>query len=702
VSIPQAFLQELLARVDIVEVVGRHVALKKGGANYLGLCPFHDEKSPSFTVSPSKQFFHCFGCGKSGSALGFLMEHTGAGFIEAVQDLAQQAGLSVPQDDETPQQRAQAAVQRQQRSSLSELLEKAALGYQQQLRLAPAAVDYLKRRGLSGQIAKQYGIGYAPEQWRFLSTVVADYQNPLLVEAGLVIESKAAHEEGADAPATQESGSGTGGRSGKRYDRFRDRIMFPIRNVKGQCIGFGGRVLGAGEPKYLNSPETPLFSKGRELYGLFEARSAIRHAGCVVVTEGYMDVVALAQHGLGYAVATLGTACTPEQVRLLFRFSDTVVFAFDGDSAGRRAARKALPAALPWMGDTRSVKFLFLPPEHDPDSFIRAHGAPAFEQALAQALPLSRFLLDVAAEGCALDTPEGRARLASQAEPLWSALPEGAFKHQMLLELADRVALDGRDLLALWQPKPPPASRAPRRVPARTASTDAYQRGRPSTASAEPESMPWTSDLPPTLQPQAIDRPSANARAGGSARLPGLAPMRSTPRAPRRTPRGLLGRADRVARIVLASSQAWDWLSADDHQLLAQQAAPHGALFAWLEGQWLEHGPQPWAALREALRAQPFEALALELHSGGMALEQAGAQASAPTEPAHPIDPSDPSGVRSELRELLRLLHIERLMQLENELIAHAAADAGQMQRYREVTAQRKILQNSKTLQSND
>ena len=223
-SIPQAFLQELLARVDIVEVVGRHVALKKGGANYLGLCPFHDEKSPSFTVSPSKQFFHCFGCGKSGSALGFLMEHTGAGFIEAVQDLAQQAGLSVPMDDETPQQRAQAAAQRQQRSSLSELLEKAAQSYQQQLRLAPAAIDYLKRRGLSGQIAKTYGIGYAPAQWRFLSTVLPDYQNPLLLEAGLVIATDAEP----DPQAATEAGAT---HSGKRYDRFRDRIMFPIRNV---------------------------------------------------------------------------------------------------------------------------------------------------------------------------------------------------------------------------------------------------------------------------------------------------------------------------------------------------------------------------------------------------------------------------------------------------------------------------------------
>jgi len=698
VSIPQAFLQELLARVDIVEVVGRHVALKKGGANYLGLCPFHDEKSPSFTVSPSKQFFHCFGCGKSGSALGFLMEHTGAGFIEAVQDLAQQAGLSVPMDDETPQQRAQAAAQRQQRSSLSELLEKAAHSYQQQLRLAPAAIDYLKCRGLSGQIAKSYGIGYAPAQWRFLSTVLPDYQNPLLLEAGLVIATDAEP----DPHAAAEAGAAHGG---KRYDRFRDRIMFPIRNVKGQCIGFGGRVLGAGEPKYLNSPETPLFSKGRELYGLFEARSAIRQAGCVLVTEGYMDVVALAQHGLGYAVATLGTACTPEQVRLLFRFSDTVVFAFDGDSAGRRAARKALQAALPWASDTRSVKFLFLPPEHDPDSYVRAQGAPAFEQALAQATPLSRFLLDAAAEGCDLDTPEGRARLASQAAPLWQALPEGAFKHQMLLELSDRVALDGRDLLALWQPKfgqpqtrQSKTAQAPR---ARRASagttTHLSQPHSPAAGAATEAAADALEDGFAERPSHQADFPAALPPAGArnSLRWPGAGGR--TQGLLRRTPRGLLGRADRVARIVLASPQAWDWLSADDHQLLAQQPAPHGALFAWLEAQWLEHGPQPWAALREGLRRQPFEALALDLHTGGMALEPpAAARTDVALERPDPSDEAESGDLRSELRELLRMLHIERLKQLETEFIAHAATDAAQMQRYREVTAQRMALQNTK------
>ena len=654
-SIPQSFVQDLLARVDIVEVVGRHVALKKGGANFLGLCPFHDEKSPSFTVSPSKQFFHCFGCGKNGSAIGFLMEHTGAGFVEAVQDLAQRAGLSVPLDEETPDQRAHQAAQRQQRSSLADVLEKAALAYQEQLKRTPAAVEYLKQRGLSGQVAKQYGMGYAPAQWRFLSTVVADYQNPTLVEAGLVIAPDASAEPD-EAAAAQH----TEARSGKRYDRFRDRIMFPIRNVKGQCIGFGGRVLGAGEPKYLNSPETPLFSKGQELYGLFEARSAIRSAGCVLVCEGYMDVVALAQHGFAHAVATLGTACTPEQLRLLFRFSDAVVFAFDGDAAGRRAARKALQTALPWASDTRSLKFLFLPPEHDPDSFVRSHGPEALTQALQQATPLSRFLLDAAAEGCALDTHEGRARMASQAAPLWLALPDGALKRQLLLDLAEGVGLEARDLEQVWQQQP---------TAGRNRSSAAPRSHHPPPAAAQP--------MPPASTRSALRSASSSP-----------APTLAVPRPRRRNPRGVLGRADRVARIVLSHPKAWDWLSADDHHLLAQQDPPYAALFTWLEGQWLEHGAQPWAALREALRGQSFEALALDLLAGATVLEQP-----TPATPGQVPPLADPTDLQAELRDLLRLLHIERLKQIESACIAQAAQDPNALTRYRQAHELRLQLQ---------
>ncbi|MFZ3123692.1 MAG: DNA primase, partial [Acidovorax sp.] len=385
-SIPQSFIQELLARVDVVDIVGRYVQLKKGGANFMGLCPFHSEKSPSFSVSPAKQFYHCFGCGKNGNAISFLMEHAGMGFVEAVQDLARQVGLQVPDDGISPQEKERAAAARQKQATLTDVLEKAADAYRQQLRISPRAVAYFKGRGVSGAVAKRYGLGYAPEGWRSLASVFAHYDDPLLEESGLVI-------------VNDEDG-------GKRYDRFRDRVMFPIRNVKGECIGFGGRVLGDDKPKYLNSPETPVFHKGRELYGLFEARTAIREQGFALVTEGYMDVVALAQLGFPNAVATLGTACTPEHVQKLLRFTESVVFSFDGDAAGRRAARKALDGALPHASDTRSIKFLFLPPEHDPDSFVRAHGADAFARLIRDAVPLSRFLVEAASESCDLGTAE--------------------------------------------------------------------------------------------------------------------------------------------------------------------------------------------------------------------------------------------------------------------------------------------------------
>ena len=411
-AIPQSFIQELINRTDVVEVVGRYVQLKKGGANYMGLCPFHGEKSPSFSVSPTKQFFHCFGCGKNGNAIGFLMEHGGMSFIEAVKDLAQSYGLQVPEDDADPAERQRAQQQRQRQATLNEVLEKAGESYRKHLKSSSQAVNYLKGRGLSGEVAKLFGLGYAPEGWRNLASVFTDYQDALLVESGLVIT----HEES--------------GEEDKRYDRFRDRIMFPIRNVKGECIGFGGRVLGEGTPKYLNSPETPVFSKGRELYGLFEARTALRETGYVLVTEGYMDVVALAQLGFPNAVATLGTACTTDHVQKLFRFTDSVVFSFDGDAAGRRAARKALDGALPFATDVRNVKFLFLPAEHDPDSFVRAHGTDAFSRMVSDATPLSRFVMEVARDGCDIDTAEGRALLAAQAKPLWLAMPDGVLKTQ--------------------------------------------------------------------------------------------------------------------------------------------------------------------------------------------------------------------------------------------------------------------------------
>lgn len=416
--IPQSFIADLLNRVDIVDVVGRYVQLKKGGANYQGLCPFHSEKSPSFTVSPTKQFYHCFGCGAHGTAIGFLIEYSGMGFVDAVKDLAQNVGMVVPeQDDKIPP--AQRAAQQQQSMALSDAMSKANEFYRAQLRQAPQAIAYLKGRGLTGEIAARFALGYSPGGWDSLKAVFPDYENPVLVEAGLIIQN------------VDEDGKRT-----KRYDRFRERVMFPIRNTKGQVIAFGGRIMDQGEPKYLNSPETPLFSKGSELYGLFEARQAIRDAGYVLVTEGYMDVVALAQMGFPQAVATLGTACTTTHVQKLLRQTDNVIFSFDGDKAGRRAARRALEACLPHVSDDKTIKFLFLPAEHDPDSYIREYGAQAFEQQVHEAMPLSQFLLREAAGEHDLASPEGRARVQFDAKPLLQAMPPTSLRLQIVRGLA--------------------------------------------------------------------------------------------------------------------------------------------------------------------------------------------------------------------------------------------------------------------------
>lgn len=421
--IPQSFIADLLNRVDIVDVVGQYVKLKKAGANYQGLCPFHNEKSPSFSVSPIKQFYHCFGCGAHGSAISFLMEYSGLGYVDTIEDLARSAGLDVPREERT----ALDVARQQQAMALSEVMSTAADWYRQQLKAAPRAIDYLKSRGLTGEIAKRYGMGYAPDGWQGLEAVFGSYSDDAvaktLLEGGLLIQGEPKENQ----PMA------------RRYDRFRDRIMFPIRNPKGQVIGFGGRILDQGEPKYLNSPETPLFSKGNTLYGLFEARQAIRSQEYVLVCEGYMDVVALAQLGFPNAVATLGTACTANHVRMLLRQTDRIVFSFDGDAAGQRAAQRALEACLPLMSDDKEIRFLFLPTEHDPDSYVRTYGAPAFEKVIKEAMSLSSFFFKITSEGHELATPEGRAQTHHTAKPLLLSMPPIALRTQILRELAIRT-----------------------------------------------------------------------------------------------------------------------------------------------------------------------------------------------------------------------------------------------------------------------
>ena len=409
--IPQSFIQDLLARVDIVDVIERHLPLKKGGANYFACCPFHGEKSASFSVSPTKQFYHCFGCGAHGSAISFLMEYSGLPFVDAVKELAAHAGLQVPQESHTGF-RSDAVPAN---DALVDAMTAAARFYREQLKAAPGAIDYLKRRGLSGEIAARFGIGYAPDDWQALRNTFPDYDAKTLLEAGLVIENDA----------------------GRRYDRFRNRIMFPIQDRRGRIIAFGGRVLDGGEPKYLNSPETPLFEKGRELYGLPQAQKAIRDAGYAIVVEGYMDVVALAQFGVGNAVATLGTATTPHHINTLLRQSQRIVFCFDGDNAGRKAARRALESALEALRDDVTLAFLFLPEQHDPDSFVRAYGAAAFSQAAAAATPLASFLLNELRASCPTDTAEGCARLVHEAKPLVTRIAAPMLRLQVVKAIAD-------------------------------------------------------------------------------------------------------------------------------------------------------------------------------------------------------------------------------------------------------------------------
>ncbi len=414
--IPPEFIDALLARTDIVHLINSRVPLRKAGKEYQACCPFHDEKTPSFTVSPEKQFYHCFGCGAHGSAIGFLMEYERQEFHEAVEELAQQAGMEIPAAGEMvragPDPRP-----------LYDLLDQAARLYRCQLRrhpAAPRAVDYLKGRGLTGEIAAAFGLGFAPPGWDFLLGTLGDSTQvrERLLQGGLVIEQ-----------------------DGKRYDRFRDRIMFPIRDRRGRVIGFGGRVLGDEKPKYLNSPETPVFHKGRELYGLYEAQQANRRLERLLVVEGYLDVIALAQFGITYAVATLGTATSAEHLQLLLRAAPELVFCFDGDRAGRAAAWKALETALPLATGRQQIGFLFLPEGDDPDTLIRRQGRAEFEQHLGTALPLSDFLFDRLTDQVDMSSLDGRARLATLAKPLLDKVPAGVFRDMLGTRLAELVGV---------------------------------------------------------------------------------------------------------------------------------------------------------------------------------------------------------------------------------------------------------------------
>lgn len=491
--IPQSFIDDLLNRADIVDVVDARVRLKKTGKNYSGLCPFHEEKTPSFTIQPDKQFYYCFGCGAGGNVLGFLMNYEGLDFVPAIEMLAAYAGVEVPHEEESPSQRQH----RQQQQTLYEILTQAAQYYQQQLRhhtQKQRAVDYLKQRGLSGEIARDFGLGYAPPGWENLLKALGKDEKArgLLKQAGMLIERE-----------QQEAGRSP------FYDRFRDRIMFPIRDRRGRVIGFGGRVLGNDKPKYLNSPETPVFQKGRELYGLFEARRKLREPQRFLIVEGYMDVIALAQLNIPYAVATLGTATSTDHLQILFRQAPELVFCFDGDKAGRQAAWRALEQTLPLMQDGRSARFLFLPDGEDPDSHVRRIGSLKFEEQVRGATRLADFFFESLGHQVDRDSIEGRARLGSLAMPSISLLPQGIYRQLMLDQLASLTGVDQQTLQGMASSPAPAAAHHQSPPPTSQASSAPSSRPPPSPPSRGQALPPG----PPAAETRAPQRLSACMRA---------------------------------------------------------------------------------------------------------------------------------------------------------------------------------------------
>ncbi len=450
--IPQHFIDDLIARADIVEVLGRRIALKKAGREFKAVCPFHDEKTPSFTVSPQKGFYHCFGCGAHGTALGFLMDYDHMNFVEAVESLAAIMGVEVPREE--GQQPARKF------DDLFELLSRIEKHFQAGLKNHEPAIGYLKGRGIDGPTAARFGLGYAADGWSNVLDKFGTSQEKIdrLLATGLIIRKD----------------------NGQHYDRFRDRIMFPIRDGRGRTIGFGGRVMGNAEPKYMNSPETVLFHKGRELYGLFEAREALRNIERLVVVEGYMDVIGLARHGIDFAVATLGTATTDDHLNRLFRLTDAVHFCFDGDRAGREAAWRALENALPQIREGRQLRFVFLPDGQDPDSFVQAHGAAAFERALDEGMPLSDFLIDELASQVDMKSVDGRARLAELARPLVGRIPPGVYRTLLIDQLASSVGMTGAKLESLIANRETRHAASDQRTVARLGSQRGTGRGNPS------------------------------------------------------------------------------------------------------------------------------------------------------------------------------------------------------------------------------
>ncbi|OWT55193.1 DNA primase [Candidimonas nitroreducens] len=647
--IPESFVQDLLARVDVVDVVGRYVQLRKGGANLLGLCPFHNEKSPSFTVSPTKQFYHCFGCGAHGTAITFLIEHTGASFPEAVRALAGNVGMTVPEEPRSPRQQAASRRRKEEVSRHQQALETAQAQYLRLLKGSEAAVAYLKGRGLTGAIAARFGLGWSGTDRRGLAAVFPHYEDPTLVESGLVIEAE----------------------DGRRYDRFRERVMFPIRNARGKLIGFGGRIIGKGEPKYLNSPETPLFSKGQELYGLWEARAGIRAQGSVLVVEGYMDVVGLAQLGVENAVATLGTATTPDHIQKLLRTSDRIIFSFDGDAAGRRAAWRALQACLPMLRDDVSVRFLFLPTEHDPDSYVRAFGAEAFRACMDDAVPLSRFLLEELAARHPMDEAEGRAACVHEARPLLAMLPEGTtLRLQIEREFARQVLLTPEELAAMLAAQP--ASRRPLTVePGRRPAAATPGPGAEGAAAGGHYDGPPADHFDMPDFPQDEPPPYFEAAPEGETLFPRAAAAPARGRRGRQ-PRLVASMAKRLLRLLLAHPQLVDSLG--DQQLEVLEQGPHLVLVRELIALAHTSGARHVGALLQA--AEPESDLAGVLASLSAEL----------------LDQDDLPDPQTEWNDALRRIELDALKAEQSALVQGGLAEEAARSRYQELTRRITLL----------
>ncbi len=576
--IPEHFIQDLLARTDLVALIDSRVPLKKTGRNYSACCPFHQEKTPSFTVAPDKQFYYCFGCGASGNAVGFLMEYDHLSFPEAVEQLATRAGLEVPREGGGDARKDKARRDRLQ--TLYDLLARAERFYRQQLKNAPErqkAVNYLKGRGLTGQIAARYGLGFAPPGYDNLSQGLSLDNEGIeqALTAGLLVRRED---------------------SGRTYDKFRDRIQFPIRDGRGRTIGFGGRVLGDGKPKYLNSPETPVFHKGKELYGLWEWRQSRDKTDRLYVVEGYMDVIALAQHGVPNAVATLGTATSEDHCHLLFRQVNEVVFCFDGDNAGRRAAWRALESALPALDDGKQARFLFLPEGEDPDTLVRAQGPEALLALTDKADTLATYLFRHLSEGLDLNTVDGRARLARLALPFLDKPAGPVYRALLEEELARLTRLERNALEKLRENLPKPRRAAPAPPPTR------------------PEPPPREADPGPWDAPPPDDDPGPPP---DWADFPGEAPPARAPRRPVRRPApGGLTLVERLVLVLLSHPEVLvehplpeglDQLELDQRDLLLQVAAtardqtgsPAALLGAAMA---LDHGESLSALLREALK----------------------------------------------------------------------------------------------------